>query len=199
MSQTADYPTEDRAVLAAFVATVADDLDAVVELRERLFGPVSPEQEDARTELLYAMGAAWAEVRETVAPLVDQVLATDEETLQQVGLTGAQLMLKYLAWREARDALLAAFDDSDDPDPGPPPDPPAGERPELPTEQRLVRKLSRWKKWALKKLGQALAHADTILESLAGVVSLSEPIKEIKKTVEKVAEDTADGLPDEPG
>ena len=191
---------DDRRRLASFVITVASDLDVVIELREQLFRLEEPARADVRQLLLGAMDDAWSEARENVGPLVESILSGEYEVeLAAAGLTGAQLAFKLIAWGEAREALLVPFAESPDtnnPQSAPRPAnlPPGAPAPASP----IPKKVPRWKKWVLKKLGQTLSHADTLIESLASVINLSEPIKEVKKTVEKVAEDTADSLPDGP-
>lgn len=200
MTEFPSHPPDSR-VLAAFFVTTCGDLDAVIEMRERLFYAAPLGQDDQRAELLDAIGDAWGEVLQTLPSVLDALLSPwPEEELRRVGLTGAQLRFKILAWRESRVELYQAFadsEDSEDEDPGPS-EPLAGVPSDLPTDPPLPKKKPRWMKWALKKLGETLEAADTIIGSLGGAVNLSEPVKEIKEAVEKLAKKTSSGLPDEP-
>lgn len=191
---------DDETKLVSFIAVLQDDLHVAVALRERLF--VSPRQ--AEDELLYRlhreMASAWSEAQEQIPLLMERILAGEfRGGLDGAGLTGNQLDFKLFAWHRARERLLAAFEDSADRRPAlsesDRPDPPDGVWHPF---RRLTAKRPRWLKRGLRRLSKALSYADTILDSLASVVSMAEPLKEFKQTVEKLAGDTSEWLPDGP-
>jgi hypothetical protein len=197
VSEILVQPT-DRQRLAAFVLTVTSDLDFALDMRGRLFALAVGD--DAREELLASMYDAWQDARLSVGSLIERILSGEHEIeLTSAGLTGPQLTFKLVAWAQARDTLTEAVTDSPEPEVEPPahlpPDvPPSAPAPATP----LPKKPPKWLRWVLKKLNQTLYHADTILESLASVIKIAEPLKEIKKTIEKVAEDTSESLPEGP-
>lgn len=192
MSDVSDaaVPTP-RQQLASFVWTLFDDLDYIVSIRSQLFGASD------LVPVVESLGAAWADLIARREEITTAVLNADISVLELVGLTGTPLTFKLTTWRWARGRLVLVLDADPssplaEPPAGPPP-PPADVTP----EPRLRRKIPRLMKAFLKRLAQALSYADELLGSLTAVVKLSEPLKELKGFIEKLAGDTADALPED--
>ncbi len=136
------------------------------------------------------LGPAWTDIASTRAAVIDQILGADLERLGEAGLLGPQLAMKVSAWRLGRARMLAAFEDSEDASASALPlelrgkAPPEGvfaEPTAVPLAQPgLLRRACRW-------ISESLGIGDTVLGSLAGVVSMAEPLKEGKEILERVA------------
>lgn len=186
---------DDRAQLAGMVWTLFEDLDALSAMRDSLFAlDANDSQAAERAAFLERWGPAWAEIAVTRYALVDAILATDLDGLSAAGLGGAQLTMKLAAWRMSRAQMLAAFEDGA-PAPGRPlvlpqwEQPPAGVREE---SRRLRLSVPPFLRRACGWVSSALGMGDVVLGSLAGLVSLAEPLKEGKEILERVAGDVAD-------
>lgn len=183
-------------VLASFVTTLYEDLDALVSLREVLFLRGYPDR--YTVEAVRAMGNAWPNVYAERNSRVAEILTYNNTSeLVQAGLTGEELQFKIAVWRRARAAAMAEFEDSDDQqDRSQVPSPstgPSGVTAEQPFWRRLPRQLKR----ALGRVGTMLGCADTIIGSLLRVINQLERLKEFKETVERLSIDISDGSPEE--
>jgi energy-converting hydrogenase A subunit M len=192
--------------LAAFVWVVYDDLDAIVDMADQLFPEVS---QSVRTTLR----EAWADVYAERSIIVERVRLLTAGELAPVGLVGRPLDLKLeLCWLSRADAVAqldAAVADADQPPDELPEEPPGvlsrtaawfgrGYRSVAGRVRRAGDRLARNRllKPVLKKLSKALSDVDSILGSLTKVLKVAEPLKEIKEAVEKLADRTADALPE---
>lgn len=201
---TLDRPPEpdDRAVLAGLIWTLYDDLDAVSALRFELFAPGPNDDAAASAELeefLNLWGPAWTEIAATRDAVVDQIRSADPEQLRTAGLAGPQLAMKVAGWRYGRARMLSALDDGEDASDVALPlelagaTPPAGVVSE-PTKMEL--KKPGLLRRACRVIADSFGLGDTVLSSLAGIVSLSEPLREGKEFMEHVVGTVADGLPE---
>ncbi|RYU14815.1 hypothetical protein [Nocardioides iriomotensis] len=177
-----DDDSPDREVLASFVYRVCDDLNTVTWMRGPLF---APDRSD-RDQVIPAMGEAWEEVRTLVPDLIEAVRSPrpGDGRLPDAGLVGGQLRFSVAAWRESRTGLLLAFEEGYDVGAltaSPMPNPLPGVAHAVVLDPALPPRRPRWMKWALKRLSQTLGHADTLLESLASVINLAEPVKEYRR------------------
>jgi hypothetical protein len=183
---------DDRQRLGIFMWTVYEDLDSVVAVRRELFDG------GGYLDFIEILPGAWQEVSAPRQQVLNSILAADVDRLRDAGLTGLPLLAKLEAWSGVRDRMLDEFDVGGPevpPPPGVPPPPPPG----------LLRRLARGlrprlplrRKRGLKRLAGTLAHADNILDSLTAVVPVAGPVKEFKKAIERVADDTADSLADD--
>jgi hypothetical protein len=197
MPNAIGQPT-DVELLSAFVWTLYEDVDAIVDLREVLF--LAPTDfHHGRVVAVRRMEAAWIEVLESRARVIDTVASGDplDYRLETAGLAGEQLRFKNEIWLEARTIMASSLADSDDVEERPRARP-RDETPDpsWPIPPALPRKMPRRAKWALKWISRALGHADTILGSLTGLIGLSESLKEFKESLEKLAAETSEDIED---
>ena len=185
---------EDALTLSAFVWTVYEDLDVLVDMRNALLAPPEGGAELESTGLrAYAdlLGETWPEVSETRWEVLTAVDRLPVEVLHRYGLTGLELMVKLELWRRARavltEEILTEGEDIYYPSAPTAPSP----HPPLPAARRFTR-TKRVLRWVSRMLGRA----DILLGSLAALVKESERLKEIKETLEKVSGEVADDLKD---
>jgi hypothetical protein len=185
---------DDRQRLGVFVWMLYEDLDSVVAVRRELFDG------GGYLDFIEVLPRAWEEVGAARQRVLDEVVAADQEALEVAGLTDSSLLAKLEAWNSARDRMLDEFDVGG-PEDLPPPGVPSPPQP----PPRGLRRLTRWvrrrrplrRKRALQWLARTLAHADNLLDSLTAVIGAAEPLKELKKAIERVADDTANSLADD--
>lgn len=186
----------DRGELLSFVSTVYDDLAWMVDMRYALFPSDLSSEEgsfDDLSEFLAWLADAWPGVFETKAELLQQMSEVPSEVLAYHGLAGLDLRVKLLAWRRARSRLTRAVVEEAEADDAGEVFDDSAEDPQAPLPRpRRFRRVKKVLKWASRALG----HADTVLGSLAALLSQAERLKEIKETVEKVSGEVADDLPD---
>lgn len=197
-SMTDERPDHTSAeILAAFVLTLADDLNTVTAHAPDLLRRLQFAEPFASATL----PAAWTEVRETVPGLIREIEALSEASLALRGLTGLQLRMKVTAWDESRRSLVEILGEQR-----------AGEmnvelrRDALlegetlegapvfapPLQVPVVPQSRPWPRRLLRRLAKTLDYADTILGSITPLVSLLEPLKEYKEIAEKVLGDAAE-------
>ncbi|WP_392545265.1 hypothetical protein [Oryzobacter telluris] len=186
----------DRRELLSFVSSVYDDLAWMVDMRYELFSPDLSTTEgslDDLSEFLAWLADAWPDVYETRAELLRQMSEVPSEVLANHGLAGLDLRVKLIAWRRARLRLTRAVLEEADAEDSDEVFDDYAEHPQAPLPRpKRFRRAKRVLKWASRALG----HADTILGSLAALLSQAERLKEIKETVEKVSGEVAEDLPD---
>ncbi len=193
---------DDRAVLAGLIWTLYDDLDAVSALRFVLFAPGPNDAAAAGAELeefLNLWGPAWTEIAATRDAVIDQIRSADPDQLRDAGLAGPQLAMKVAGWRYGRARMLSVLDDGEDASDVALPlelagaTAPAGVISE-PTKVEL--KQPGLLRRACRVIAGSFGLGDTVLSSLAGIVSLSEPLREGKEFMEHIAGTVADGVPE---
>ncbi|WP_162940131.1 hypothetical protein [Gryllotalpicola protaetiae] len=193
-----DYFERPELVLASFTATVYEDLDSVVEMREALFldrdviGDVFDENLVAALE---AIAEAWGPVADTRDSFVESLLAATPEVLSFYGLIGLELRAKIIGWEYARGRLEAALDSPNVETVGsdhllPQPVPPVR------TAGRLRRLLRAINRPAVRRVARgverSLGAADVALGSAVKFIPHHEKLVEMKELLENLAGTFAD-------
>jgi hypothetical protein len=181
-------PTDNQ-ILAGFAVTLDDDLDALVSLREVLFLPPRPDQ--YAVDAVRRLDEAWRSVLVGRDARVTEIMQLNSSSLEESGLSGAELRLKMAVWRRARAAAVAEFEDSEDRD-ARSEALAAVARTDVTAEATFPRKLPRRLRLGLKSVSKMLGYADTIIGSLLRITGQFERFKELKETVEKLTRDVSE-------
>ncbi|HEX4058585.1 MAG TPA: hypothetical protein VHX87_09765 [Galbitalea sp.] len=107
---TEDYVQQPQVVLASFVNTVFDDVDAMMAMLAPLLERSIPRRRRASDEsraFLEGLSRAWESARERRAALTGPVGNLRGPRLERRGLKGSELEAKMLAWDLPRSQLRA--------------------------------------------------------------------------------------------